>query len=60
MVFLGNQAHSEKLEHDLAQKLLIDLSQASEPAQWFIVNDGVMGGRSVGSFQTYQNSAKFH
>ena len=59
MAFLGNLAHSERLEYNLNQNLVIDLSQINEPKRWFIVNDGVMGGRSVSSFQADKDSAKF-
>jgi len=59
MAFLGNVAHSERLDFNLNHNLVIDLSQTKEPQQWFIVNDGVMGGRSISSFQAYKNSAKF-
>jgi hypothetical protein len=59
MVFLGNLAHSERLEHHSAQNLVIDLSHAEEPNRWFVVNDGVMGGLSNSSFKPYQQTARF-
>lgn len=59
MAYLGNFAFSQAMESTHNQNIIIDLTQSNEPGRWFIVNDGVMGGRSFGAFQSYQKSARF-
>jgi hypothetical protein len=39
--------------------LLIDFSTPNEVAQWQVINDGVMGGRSRGSFSAAEGDAVF-
>ncbi len=59
VAFLGNLAYSQNQEVNFNQQLIIDLGQPKEPSRWFVVNDGVMGGRSFGMFQSFQQNAKF-
>ncbi len=64
MAFLGNWlfgklAMSGELESVNRQNLVIDLAHSNEPKRWYIINDGVMGGRSYGEFQSFQQTAKF-